>query len=77
MLTSSKYITFIERAFVTETQYGKHNAGFEYANYELLDSLFKSCDQQHIRSFVIESLYIQNLGIHLKSVKPYFYIHAS
>ncbi len=37
MLTSSKYITFIERALVTTTQYGKHNAGFEYANYNLFD----------------------------------------
>lgn len=37
MLTSSKYITFIERAYVTNTQYGKHNAGFQYMNQHLLD----------------------------------------
>ena len=37
MLTSSKYITFIERALVVTTQYGKHNTGFEYTNQKLLD----------------------------------------
>lgn len=40
MLSSSKYIPFIERAFVTNTQYGKHNAGFEYENYQLLGDKF-------------------------------------
>ncbi len=37
MLTSSKYITFIERAMMTATQYGKYNTGFRYANQKLLD----------------------------------------
>ena len=37
MLISSKYLPFIERAFVTNTQYGKHNAGFEYMNDHILD----------------------------------------
>ena len=37
MLISSKYITFIERAFVVTTQYGKHNTGFEYSNHKLVD----------------------------------------
>jgi len=36
MLTSSKYITFIERAMMTVTQYGKYNTGFRYANQKLL-----------------------------------------
>lgn len=37
MLTSSKYLTFIERSFVTNTQYGKHNTGFQYMNQHLLN----------------------------------------
>ncbi len=37
MLTSSKYMTFIERAMMTTTQYGKYNTGFRYANQKLLD----------------------------------------
>ena len=37
MLTSSKYITFIERAMMTGTQFGKYSTGFRYANQKLLD----------------------------------------
>jgi len=37
MLTSSKYITFIERAMMTTTQYGKYNTGFRYENQKLFD----------------------------------------
>lgn len=37
MLTSSKYISFIERAMMTTTQFEKNNAGFRYSNQKLLD----------------------------------------
>ncbi|MEE9350567.1 MAG: porin [Flavobacteriaceae bacterium] len=37
MMTSSKYITFQERAMMFATQGGKYGAGFRYDNYKLLD----------------------------------------
>lgn len=37
MLTSSKYMTFIERAMMTTTQFGKYSTGFRYANQKILN----------------------------------------
>jgi len=37
MMTSSKYITFVERAMMYATQGGKYGAGFRYDNYNLAD----------------------------------------
>jgi phosphate-selective porin OprO/OprP len=37
MLTSSKYISFIERAMLTGTQNFRWNSGFHYANHDLLN----------------------------------------
>lgn len=37
MLTSSKYISFIERAMLTGTQNFRWNSGFQYANHSLLN----------------------------------------
>ena len=38
MMTSSKYISFIERAMLTGTQTFRWNSGFQYANHTLLNN---------------------------------------